>query len=65
MKLFLTLKPGGLFTICVWLTCDNPGLWEIGYLLEPICREGGLPSIGNEADNRSLALKTWVGVVNV
>jgi tocopherol O-methyltransferase len=52
---FRTLKPGGLFAICAWLACDNPRPWEVRHLLEPICREGRLPSMGNEADYCALA----------
>jgi tocopherol O-methyltransferase len=52
---FRTLKPGGLFAVCAWLACDNPRPWQVRYLLEPICREGRLPSMGNEADYGALA----------
>jgi len=62
---FRTLKPGGLFAICAWLTCDNPRPWEIRYLLEPICREGRLPSMGNETDYRSMAEQSGFDVISV
>jgi tocopherol O-methyltransferase len=62
---FRTLKPGGLFAICVWLSCDHPRPWEVRHLLEPICREGRLPSMGNEADYRSLAENAGFDVVSV
>ena len=62
---FRTLKPGGLFVICAWLACDNPRPWQIRHLLEPICREGRLPSMGNEADYRSMAQKSGFDVVSV
>jgi tocopherol O-methyltransferase len=32
-----TLKPGGRFANCVWLSSENPGPAAIKYLLEPIC----------------------------
>jgi tocopherol O-methyltransferase len=47
---FRTLKPGGLFAVCAWLARDDPRPWEVKHLLEPICREGRLPGMGNEAD---------------
>jgi tocopherol O-methyltransferase len=62
---FRTLKPGGLLGICAWLACDNPSPWEVRHLLEPICREGRLPSMGDEADYRSLAAKAGFQVVEV
>jgi tocopherol O-methyltransferase len=52
---FRTLKPGGVFAIYAWLACPNPKTWEVRHLLEPICREGRLPSMGDESDYRALA----------
>lgn len=52
---FRTLKPGGRLAVCAWLACDNPRPWQVRHLLEPICREGRLPSMGDEADYRRLA----------
>jgi tocopherol O-methyltransferase len=52
---FRTLKPGGVFAIYAWLACPNPKAWEVRHLLEPICREGRLPSMGDESDYRVLA----------
>lgn len=46
------LKPGGSFAICAWIARDAPKSWEVDYLLEPICREGRLPSMGDEHDYR-------------
>jgi len=46
------LKPGGRFVVCAWLANPSPRPWEIKYLLEPICREGRLPSLGDEHDYR-------------
>jgi tocopherol O-methyltransferase len=62
---FRTLKPGGLFAICVWLSSDHPRPWQIRHLLEPICREGRLPGMGDEADYRALAQKSGFAVVSV
>jgi tocopherol O-methyltransferase len=52
---FRTLAPGGLLAVCVWLARPDPRPWEIRHLLEPICREGRLPGMGEEADYRRLA----------
>jgi tocopherol O-methyltransferase len=49
-----TLKPGGRFANCVWLSSENPGRAAIDYLLEPICREGRLPSMGSESEYRTM-----------
>ncbi len=51
---FRTLKPGGILAVCAWLAGDNARAWEVRHLLEPICREGRLPSMGDEADYRRL-----------
>jgi tocopherol O-methyltransferase len=50
-----TLKPSGLLAVCAWLACDAPRPWEVRHLLEPICREGRLPGMGDEGDYRRLA----------
>ena len=50
------LRPDGKLGVFVWLACDRPRPWEIRHLLEPICREGRLPSMGDEAD-----YKKWAG----
>ena len=52
---FRVLKPDGRLVVCAWLARDDPGPWEIRHLLEPICREGRLPSLGTEAEYRALA----------
>lgn len=46
------LRPGGRSVICAWLAPENPTPWQVRYLLEPICREGRLPSMGSESDYR-------------
>ncbi len=50
-----TLQPGGRLAVCVWLARSGAGEWETRHLLEPICREGRLPHMGDEADYRRLA----------
>jgi tocopherol O-methyltransferase len=52
---FRTLRPGGVFGIYAWLAKTEPRAWEVRHLLEPICREGRLPSMGDEADYRRMA----------
>ncbi len=43
---YRVLKPGGRLIICAWLASETPTSWQIKHLLEPICREGHLPSMG-------------------
>lgn len=57
------LKPGGRFGVYAWLAQPNPSPREIAWLLEPICREGRLPSMGNEAEYREMMLAA--GLVDV
>ena len=52
---YRTLRPGGRLAVCAWLARDRPRPWEARYLLEPICHEGRLPSLGDEGDYRRLA----------
>jgi len=52
---YRTLRPGGVFGIYAWLSKTEPKPWEVRHLLEPICREGRLPSMGDEADYRAMA----------
>ena len=61
---FRTLKPGGLLVICAWLAADRPGEAAVRHLLEPICREGRLPSMGTEADYVALAQKAGFRLVS-
>lgn len=48
------LRAGGRAVICAWLSPEQPAPWQVRYLLEPICREGRLPSMGSESDYRHL-----------
>jgi tocopherol O-methyltransferase len=47
-----TLKPGGRFMVCTWLSGQTPSAWERRHLLEPICSEGRM-RMGTEAEYRS------------
>jgi tocopherol O-methyltransferase len=61
---FRTLRPGGRLGIYAWLARERPRHWEVKYLLEPICREGRLPSLGTESDYRALATEAGFRVVS-
>ena len=60
-----TLRSGGRLGVFAWLARDNPRPWEIRHLLEPICREGRLPSLGDEADYRRMAERAGFTVAGV
>jgi tocopherol O-methyltransferase len=49
------LKPGGRLAVCAWLAAPEPTPWQMRRLLEPICREGRLPSMGSRADYEEMA----------
>jgi tocopherol O-methyltransferase len=57
-----TLKPGGRFVTCVWLSAEKPGPFAIKHLLEPICREGRLPSMGSESEYRAMMAEAGLTV---
>jgi SAM-dependent methyltransferase len=50
-----TLKPGGRFVVCAWLSEDRPSRWRVRHLLEPICREGRLPGMGTRGEYEAWA----------
>lgn len=47
------LMPKGKLVICAWIAKDKAAKWEEKWLLEPICREGRLPSMGTCVDYQS------------
>ena len=49
------LRLGGRLVVCAWLAAQSASRWEVDYLLEPICREGRLPSMGTRRDYEGLA----------
>lgn len=49
------LRRGGRLVVCAWLEGERVEPWEVRHLLEPICREGRLPSMGSRADYIDLA----------
>jgi tocopherol O-methyltransferase len=54
---FRVLKPGGLLAVCAWLGREGARPWEVHHLLEPICREGRMPSMGSATEYSGLAQK--------
>ena len=49
------LRPGGRFVVCAWLEGDGATPRQVKHLLEPICREGRLPSMGSRPDYEAFA----------
>lgn len=49
------LTDDGRFVICAWLAETGAGPWKVRHLLEPICREGRLPSMGTREDYEAMA----------
>jgi tocopherol O-methyltransferase len=49
------LRPGGRFVVCAWLATEQPTAWEVRHLLEPICHEGRLPSMGSRSEYEAMA----------
>lgn len=49
------LSPGGRFVVCAWLAETDPSRWKVRHLLEPICREGRLPSMGTREEYEEMA----------
>lgn len=49
------LAPVGRLVICAWLAGTDASGWKIRHLLEPICREGRLPSMGTREDYEAMA----------
>jgi tocopherol O-methyltransferase len=50
------LAPGGRFVVCAWLAETDAGAWKVRHLLEPICREGRLPSMGTREEYEAMAI---------
>ncbi len=53
---FRTLRDGGRLAVCAWLARTGSAPWEERHLLEPICREGCLASMGTEVEYRTWAI---------
>ena len=50
------LLPGGRFVVCAWLAETDASGWKVSHLLEPICREGRLPSMGTREEYEAMAV---------
>lgn len=48
------LRSNGRLVICAWLSAEAPSPRAKRWLLEPICREGRMPTMGSASDYRSL-----------
>ena len=57
------LRPGGRLVVCAWLEGETARPWEKRHLLEPICTEGRLPSMGSRADYDELAARAGLVAV--
>jgi tocopherol O-methyltransferase len=44
------LRPGGRLVVCAWLAETGASAWRVRHLLEPICHEGRLPSMGTREE---------------
>ena len=63
-ELCRVLKPGKRAVITAWLGCENPSRCSENWLLEPICREGRLPSMGTVEEYQLLATDAGLTVVS-
>ncbi len=48
------LRPGGRLVVCAWTADADARPWHVRHFLEPICREGRLPSLGSAAEYAAL-----------
>ena len=60
-RAYKVLRPGGRFVACVWLAAEDAGPLSQKYLLQPICREGGLT--GLPTASALTAVATEVGFI--
>jgi tocopherol O-methyltransferase len=49
------LTPGGRLVVCAWLAETGARGWKVRHMLEPICREGRLPSMGTREEYEAMA----------
>ncbi|WP_404713544.1 class I SAM-dependent methyltransferase [Sphingomonas sp. MMS24-J13] len=57
------LRPGGRLVVCAWLAAERPRPWHVRHLLEPICYEGRLPSMGSESEYRAMAAQAGLKLI--
>ncbi|NJC22688.1 tocopherol O-methyltransferase [Arthrobacter pigmenti] len=58
------LAPGGRFVVCAWLAETGASDRKVRHLLEPICREGRLPSMGTREEYEAMAKAAGFAVVD-
>lgn len=58
------LSPGGRFVVCAWLAEKDAGAWKVRHLLEPICREGRLPSMGTREEYEDMAAAAGFAILD-
>ncbi|QDU68330.1 SAM-dependent methyltransferase [Engelhardtia mirabilis] len=63
-ELHRVLRPGGQALVTAWLTQERPSAWRRRHLLEPICREGRLPSMGSAQAYGDLARAAGLDVLS-
>jgi len=51
------VRPGGHFVTTAWIVRQTPTKWETAHLLQPICEERHIPSIGTEREYREMMEK--------
>ncbi|WP_456426334.1 class I SAM-dependent methyltransferase [Rhodocaloribacter sp.] len=51
------LRPGGRLVVCAWTADDDARPWHVRHFLEPICREGRLPSLGSAGEYAALCTR--------
>lgn len=49
------LREHGRLVVTAWLSADAPSAWHRQFLLEPICREGRMPSMATAAEYETVA----------
>ena len=59
------LRPGGRMVVCTWLSTRQPTPRQVRWLIEPICREGRMASLGDENDYRRMAADAGFAVARV
>ncbi len=62
---YRVLKPGGRLAVCAWLAASDASHWQKHHLLEPICRQGRLASMGTQEDYAGLSVKAGFEVISV
>lgn len=51
---FRVLRPAGRLAVCAWLADEMPSDWQTRHVLEPICREGQLPSLASASEYQAM-----------